>query len=270
MAAARSACSASRGTAPAYGPDGTVWGGEFIVVDRKARTAQRVASLLPFRLPGGEAAVREPRRSALGLLYEAYGRDQTRLAELAHSLGFGESETVVLLSLLERGIQAPVTTSVGRLFDAVASLLGLRQRCSFEGQAAMELEFAADTGSQEEAGLIMPIIESGSRQFWQVDWRPALAEILAMRTQARAGLLASRFHAGLARSMADVAARVGIETVVLCGGCFQNVRLLSQAGKALRAGKHEVLCHRDLPPNDGSLAAGQALGAIWGITTVTP
>ena len=251
-----------------HGPDGTVWGGEFIVVDRKARTAQRVASLLPFRLPGGEAAVREPRRSALGLLHEAFDRDHARLAPLAQSVGFGESEIAVLLSLLDRGIQAPVTTSVGRLFDGVASLLGLRQQCSFEGQAAMELEFAADTEFQEEAGLIMPIIALGGRPFWQIDWRPALAEILATKAQVRPGLLAARFQGGLARSILDVALRVGIDTVVLSGGCFQNARLLDETGKALLAAEFKVLCHCDLPPNDGSLAAGQALGALWGITTV--
>jgi hydrogenase maturation protein HypF len=252
-----------------YGPDGTVWGGEFIVVDRKARTAQRVASLLPFRLPGGEAAVREPRRSALGLLHEAVGHDPSRLAPLAQSLGFGESEIAVLLSLLNCGIQAPVTTSVGRLFDGVAALLGLRQRCSFEGQAAMDVEFAAATASQEEAGLIMPIIALDERQFWQIDWRPALAEIMVAKTSVQPGLLAARFQAGLSRSIRDVAVRVGIETVVLSGGCFQNARLLGETGKALRAAELNVLCHRDLPPNDGGLAAGQALGALWGITTVT-
>jgi hydrogenase maturation protein HypF len=253
-----------------YGPDGTVWGGEFIVVDRKARTAQRVASLLPFRLPGGEAAVREPRRTALGLLHEAVGHDPTRLAPLAQSLGFGESEIAVLLSLLNRGVQAPVTTSVGRLFDGVAALLGLRQRCSFEGQAAMDVEFAAATASQEEAGLIMPIIALDERQFWQIDWRPALAEIMAAKPKVQPGRLAARFQAGLARSIRDVAVRVGIETVVLSGGCFQNALLLDETGKALRAAKLKVLCHRDLPPNDGGLAAGQALGALLGITTVTP
>jgi hydrogenase maturation protein HypF len=253
-----------------YGPDGTVWGGEFIVLDRQARTAQRVASLLPFRLPGGEAAVREPRRSALGLLHETFARDPSHPAQLAHSLGFSESEIAVLLALLGRGIQAPLTTSVGRLFDGVAALLGLRQRCSFEGQAAMEVEFAADAAEQEEAGLIMPIIALGERQFWQIDWRPVVAEILAAKTSVQPGLLAARFQTGLARSIRDVAVRVGIGTVVLSGGCFQNARLLGETGKALRAADLNVLCHRDLPPNDGGLAAGQALGAVWGITTVTP
>ena len=253
-----------------YGPDGTVWGGEFIVVDRPARTAQRVACLRPFRLPGGEAAVREPRRSALGLLHGLLAGDATRLMSLALSLGFREGEAAVLCSLLERGVQAPVTTSAGRLFDGVAALLGLRLQSSFEGQAAMEVEFAADAESQKEAGLIMPIIAPSQEGIWQIDWRPAVAAILQERSNARPGALAARFHNALARCIMDLATRMGIETVVLSGGCFQNLRLLDTTCGALRTARFNVLCHRDLPPNDGGLSAGQALGALWDITSVAP
>ena len=253
-----------------YGPDGTVWGGEFIVVDRPARTAQRVACLRPFRLPGGEAAVREPRRSALGLLHGLLAGNATRLMPLALSLGFREGEAAVLCSLLERGVQAPVTTSAGRLFDGVAALLGLRLQSSFEGQAAMEVEFAADAESQKEAGLIMPIIAPSQEGIWQIDWRPAVAAILQERSNARPGALAARFHNALARCIMDLATRMGIETVVLSGGCFQNLRLLDTTCGALRTARFNVLCHRDLPPNDGGLSAGQALGALWDITSVAP
>jgi hydrogenase maturation protein HypF len=252
-----------------YGPDGTVWGGEFIVVDRMAKSARRVAHLLPFRLPGGEAAVREPRRSALGLLHGMLAGDATRLEPLALSLGFRAREAAVLCALLERGVQAPVTTSAGRLFDGIAALLGLRQQSSFEGQAAMEVEFAAASEPQEEAGLIMPIIAMGQEGIWQIDWRPAVATILQERSSARPGVLAARFHNALARCIIDVATRTGIETVVLSGGCFQNVRLLDTTCGALRSAEFNVLCHRDLPPNDGGLSAGQALGALWNITSVS-
>jgi hydrogenase maturation protein HypF len=252
-----------------YGSDGTVWGGEFIIVDRTTRTAQRVGSLLPFRLPGGEAAVREPRRSALGLLHELCAGDQGRLKPLARSLGFSERDAAILLSLLSRGLQAPVTTSAGRLFDGIGALLDLRQQCSFEGQAAMDLEFAADPESQEEAGLIMPIIGLREQHFWQVDWRPAIASIVASKAKLGAPILAARFHTALAQSIAAVAKQVRINTVVLSGGCFQNARLLVQADRALRTSGFDVLRHRQLPPNDGGLAAGQALGALWGITSVS-
>jgi hydrogenase maturation protein HypF len=252
-----------------YGSDGTVWGGEFIVVDRVARTARRVAHLLPFRLPGGEAAVREPRRSALGLLHGLFAGDAARLEPLARSWGFSDRDAAVLFSLLERGVHAPVTTSAGRLFDGIAALLGLRHQSSFEGQAAMEVEFVAASEPQEEAGLIMPIIAPGQEGIWQIDWRPAVAAILKERSSTRPGLLAARFHNALTRCVLDLAVRVGIKTVVLSGGCFQNVRLLDAIHRALRSAGFNILCHRDLPPNDGGLSAGQALGALWNITSVS-
>lgn len=252
-----------------YGSDGTIWGGEFIVVDRVAKTAQRVACLRPFRLPGGEAAMREPRRSALGLLHGLFAGEPGLLPPLARSLGFRDDEAAVLISLLDRGIRAPVTTSAGRLFDGVAALLGLRLQSSFEGQAAMEVEFAADAESQEEAGLIMPIMGGGPGGIFQIDWRPMLGAILRERSVAGPGRLAARFHNALAQCVLEIANRVGIETVVLSGGCFQNVRLLDLTDRKLQAARFNVLRHRDLPPNDGGLSAGQALGALWKITTVS-
>jgi hydrogenase maturation protein HypF len=252
-----------------YGSDGTVWGGEFIVVNRAARQARRVGHLLPFRLPGGEAAVREPRRSALGLLHKMTAGNIEHLQASAKQLGFRDNELAVLLSLLERGVHAPVTTSVGRLFDGVAALLGLRQRCSFEGQAAMEVEFSADLESQEEGGLIMPIIGPAVGGIWQIDWRPTIAAIVRSRPTVPAGLLAAHFHETLVRAAVGLATRVGIGTVVLTGGCFQNVRLLNMTRQALQSAGFNTMCHRDLPPNDGGLAAGQALGALWGITSVS-
>jgi len=251
-----------------YGPDGTVWGGEFIVVDRRARTARRVAHLRPFRLPGGEAAVREPRRSALGLVFELVGGDPARFGPAAAGLGFSKADTNVLLAALTRGIQAPVTTSVGRLFDGVAALLELRRRCTFEGQAAMEVEFVADAEFREEAGLIMPITPPETGGVWQVDWRPVVAAMMTAAARERPGLFAASFHQALARSAAEVAGRVGIASVALSGGCFQNARLLDLTRHELEQSGHNVLCHRGLPPNDGGISAGQALGALWGLTSV--
>ena len=251
-----------------YGSDGTIWGGEFIVIDRTRRTARRAGHLRPFRLPGGEAAVREPRRSALGLLHDLLAGDAARLHPLAASLGFQERELEVLLALLDRGIRAPVTTSVGRLFDGVAALLGLRGRCTFEGQAAMELEFAADPEPQKEAEIILPITASGAAGAWEVDWRPLVRSMVDSGARVTPAIAAARFHAALARGAADLARKIGIETVALSGGCFQNVRLLEATCRELRTAGFNVLCQRDLPPNDGGLCAGQALGALWGITSV--
>jgi hydrogenase maturation protein HypF len=252
-----------------YGPDGTVWGGEFILVDRTAKDARRVAHLRPFRLPGGEIAVREPRRSALSLLHESLPGNVLRLGALARSLGFNDREIPVLFSMLERGFRAPVTTSAGRLFDGVAALLGLCSRSTFEGQAAMEVEFAADPETQEEGELIMPITGSDRPGGWEIDWRPAVSMIVERRSAVRPGALAAHFHGALARAIAEVAGRAGVSDVVLTGGCFQNVRLLDSTRRQLAAAGFNVFCHHDLPPNDGGISAGQALGALWGITSVS-
>ncbi len=136
-----------------YGTDGTVWGGEFLLVT--ADGWKRVGHLRPFRLPGGEAAVREPRRSAIGLLHAAFGADAFAMTDLAPVAAFTPTERKALAAMLDRGLNAPVTTSAGRLFDAVGALLGLRQTTSHEGQAAMELEWAASTSSPGFASITL-------------------------------------------------------------------------------------------------------------------
>ncbi|MBI5382001.1 MAG: carbamoyltransferase HypF [Opitutae bacterium] len=247
-----------------YGSDGTIWGGEFILVDRVARTAQRVAHLRPFRLPGGEAAVREPRRIALGLLHAA-GMDVDTAA-----LGFSGAQASLLRDALARGVNAPVTTSAGRLFDGVAALLGLRTHTHFEGQAAMDVEFCADAANGATAPLRLDVRSDPQSGKLLLDWVPALAEICATRHKLPAPELAAGFHQALANAIGEVAARCGVETVALTGGCFQNARLLELATRQLRARAHTVLLHRELPPNDGSIAAGQALAVAWGIAEVSP
>jgi hydrogenase maturation protein HypF len=213
--------------------------------------------------------VREPRRSALSLLYQCVAGDLARLEPLARSLGFDRSEIPVLFSMLERGFRAPVTTSAGRLFDGVAALLGLCSRSTFEGQAAMEVEFAADPETQEEGDLIAPITASDRPGGWQIDWRPVVGTMMEHRSARRPGVLAARFHGALARAIVEVAGRAGIGDVILTGGCFQNIRLLDSTRRQLHTAGFNVLCHRDLPPNDGGISAGQALGALWGITSVS-
>ncbi len=159
------ACMAEHGLAPpvlgiafdgtGYGTDGTVWGGEFVLVTDSGW--RRVAHLRPFRLPGGEAASREPRRAAFGLLYEVFGRDVLTMTDLPPVAAFSSAERNILAAMIDRGLNAPVTTSAGRLFDAVSALTGLRQRASYEGQAAAELEWAIEgadrAASETSAGL---------------------------------------------------------------------------------------------------------------------
>jgi len=260
------ACMAEHGLAPpvlgvawdgaGYGPDGTVWGGEFIRVD--AAGWRRVACLRPFRLPGGETAIREPRRSALGLLFAAFGRDALVMADLAPVSGFTAAERTTLATMLEHGVNAPVTTSAGRLFDAVAALLGLRQRATYEGQAAAELEWVAGSGDMG-AAYDFPVRAGIGDTPLQVDWEPALRAILAdLRSGTAAGVISSAFHQSLALAIAAVAARIGEPTVVLTGGCFQNARLTEAAVAELHATGLTPWRHERVPANDGGLAVGQA------------
>ena len=238
-----------------YGTDGTVWGGEFLLVT--ADGWRRVAHLRPFRLPGGEAAVREPRRSALGLLHAAFGDDAFAMIDLAPVAAFSATERRALAAMLERGLNAPVTTSAGRLFDAVAALLRLRQTTSHEGQAAMELEWAADWYGKKAK---YPIdITEGNDGILVLDWQPLLAALVAdIRAGVAVGRMAAQFHDSLALAIVDVAARIGEATVVLSGGCFQNGRLTEATLTALNAAGLVPVRHERVPPNDGGLALGQA------------
>ena len=264
------ACMAENGIVPpvlgvawdgtGYGPDGTIWGGEFLRVT--AGKWNRIGKIRPFRLPGGNRAVREPRRAALGLLYEAYGERAFELSELAPLAAFSLTELGVLSRMLVRGINAPFTSSAGRLFDVFAALMGLRQICAYEGQAAVELEGV--TGDEPAGRRYRFLVREGDDTAIVVDWEPALGEALA---DLRAGIptaeMSAALHDGLAMAIAEVAARVGEGTVALTGGCFQNARLTESTVAALRAAGLNAVWHRRVPPNDGGLALGQAVWAAW-------
>ncbi len=228
-----------------WGPDGSVWGGEFLRVE--ADGVRRAGHLRTFRLPGGEAAVREPRRSALGVLFELFGRD------LPAPPGFEDAESGPLLGLLDRGVNSPRTSSAGRLFDAAAALCGLRLRGGFEGQAAMALEFALDA-SAEGRYDIGP----------EGDWGPLLRGLLADLARGESpGRCSARFHRGMADLIADAARREGIPDVVLSGGCFQNRALAEEAVRRLREEGFRPRLQRRIPPNDGGIAAGQIASLLW-------
>jgi hydrogenase maturation protein HypF len=254
-----------------YGTDGTVWGGEFLLGD--AAGFERVAHLLPFRLPGGEAAVREPRRAALALLWALLGEDAFTRTDLAALRSFSESERTVIARMLARGVNAPLTTSAGRLFDGVAALIGLHSHVTFEGQAAIALEHEADLDERgaypvEVAPVAEPAGAAGSptgrsdragRGPLIVDWRPTVAAALDDVTRGvKRSTIAARFHAALVQAIAEVARAVGVPRVVLTGGCFQNRLLTERAAARLAQAGHEVLLHRLVPPNDGGVSLGQA------------
>jgi len=246
-----------------YGLDGTIWGGEFLLVTKSGW--RRVAHLRSFPLPGGDTAAREPRRAALGLLYEAFGPDALAMTDLAPLAAFAPHERDALGVMLSRGVNSPRTSSMGRLFDAFAALCGLRQRASYEGQAAAELEWAAADRAGGRAYPFPLRDPTNTDGACTMDWGEALKAALAdLRRGEPAGIVSEAFHNGLAVAIVAMAEHIGERRVVLTGGCFQNARMLETTVGALRAAGFEPLWHRRVPPNDGGLSFGQAAWAAWG------
>ena len=210
-----------------YGLDGTTWGGEFFLVD--GRAMQRVAHLRPFRLPGAEAAVREGWRSAASLRWEVFGSDGL---------------DPIVARMLERGVNAPWTTSVGRLFDAVAAMSGATRANAFEGHAAMRLERAIGATVTDET---YPLTDG--------DWEPLVRQI-PHDTPER---IAVKFHNALVQWIVGVARDIGVGQVVMSGGVFQNRYLVERAAAQLEDRGFAVYTHQRIPANDGGLALGQAV-----------
>ncbi|MCG7198828.1 carbamoyltransferase HypF [Marinobacter pelagius] len=237
------------------GDDRTLWGGEFLRLD--AEGYERVAHLRPFRLPGGEAAMREPRRSAFGLLYELVGEQMTEWETLAAVGCFTRAERKLLLQALRTELNAPKTSSIGRLFDAVAALTGVCLKASYEGQAAGELEAIRDSRAEVPAYefAVSSPAAAGPRV---IDWAPAIYQLLAdIQDGKPVSRLSSAFHQGLANVIVSVARQTGLSRVVLGGGCFQNACLLESSVDALERAGFQVFWPRRIPPNDGGLALGQ-------------
>ena len=234
-----------------YGLDGTVWGGEVLQCDGADFT--RVGHLRTFPLPGGDRAVREPRRSALGVLFELFAG---QAADHARAW-FAPNELDSLATLLERSIRCPRTSSLGRLFDAVSCLCGLGATISFEGQAAMALEYVADR--QEKDAYRMALSD---RIPAVADWRPMIGAILNdRRSGAPAGIISARFHNALAEWALAAARRADCRQVALSGGCFQNALLFDRVRTRLLHAGFTVYTHRTVPPGDGGIALGQLLVA---------
>jgi hydrogenase maturation protein HypF len=235
------------------GVDGTLWGGEFLRV--RDGGFRRVAHLRTFLLAGGDAAAREPRRSALGLLYEMDGDRVFARAGLTEDLGFDVAQIKVLRGMIATGTGMVRTSSAGRLFDGVAALVGLRARSAFEGQAAMELEFAAMNAAETDSYPFALGPQS-------VDWAPMIARIDGDR---RSGIpisrIAKRFHNTLAEMIVAVAKREGLPRVCLTGGCFQNLILAEETIERLVKSGLTPYWHQRVPPNDGGIALGQLVAA---------
>jgi hydrogenase maturation protein HypF len=241
-----------------YGIDGTIWGGEFLL--GTAKEFQRVAHLRPFRLPGGEQAIHEPRRTAFALLYEMFGESMIERQDLALVRAFTPTEFKTLAQMLAKNINAPVTTSIGRLFDGVAALVDLYPRVSFEGQAAMALEFLADEFVTERYELLVKDEKKPSS--FTLDWQPLIESILTdLARNVERSIIAAKFHNALVHAIVQIAQCIGEKNVALSGGCFQNRLLTERATEQLTQAGFNVLLHKQVPPNDGCISLGQVVVA---------
>jgi hydrogenase maturation protein HypF len=245
-----------------YGEDGTIWGGEFLAGD--AHSYRRVATFRPFRLVGGERAMREPRRSALGLLFEMEGPPALERS-WPFLEGLSDRERRLLAQMLARRWNSPLTSSCGRLFDAVAAFLGIKTVSSFEGQAAMMVEFAIREGVED--GYPIALLDAGEGQPLVFDWEPLVRAVLRDQEEGvDVGTICARLHNSLANLIVEVARRVGLERVVLTGGCFQNRYLTERSFHRLQEAGFRPFTHQRVPPNDGGIALGQIAVAATKVT----
>ena len=239
-----------------FGTDGATWGGEFLLVNEGG--SERVGHLGYVALPGGDAAARRPARMAISHVWSAFG-GQMPPGQLDLARRLASDEMRVLGQMLAKGVNCPPTSSVGRLFDAVAALAGARDTAQFEGQAAMELEAIADPRSARSYAA--DIADDGSALV--IDPGSIIRAVTDdLRARVSASEISTAFHNGLAHTIADAVERIrrrtGVNRVVLSGGVFQNVLLITRAASALERAGFEVFTQRLVPCNDGGLSLGQA------------
>ena len=244
-----------------YGTDGTIWGGEFLLAAR--RDFHRLGSIAGFRQAGGDLSAKEGWRVAVSLLLDAYG-SRAKAAETVARLGLCDEKSLAAQFLmLEKNINCVKSTSMGRLFDAVSAILGIKKRSTFEGEASMALEFAADEKAKYAAA---PEI-SWQGEMFEADTgavvRRMTEGVLAGEPVAR---LAGEFHDAVTQMITkgclEAAAVTGVKTVALTGGVLQNQLLLAKSSAALKDAGFTVLRHSLTPPNDGGIALGQAVAAM--------
>jgi hydrogenase maturation protein HypF len=242
-----------------FGLDETIWGGEFLLCHDAEFT--RIAHLRPFRLPGGEVCMREPRRVALALLYEVFGESMFEW-DLPPLQSLGQNMTQALVELLDINVNCPITTSIGRLFDGVSALLSLSQVSSFEGEAAMALEFLADHEVSQTRPLHYRVplkSQSDSQGPLVANWQPLISDIVHDISERKSPAeIALRFHHTLAILIADVAERIQCHQIVLCGGVFQNALLLRLSETELMKRGFAVYTPQRFGTNDGGLSLGQS------------
>ncbi|MDY6796573.1 MAG: carbamoyltransferase HypF [Actinomycetota bacterium] len=241
-----------------YGDDGTVWGGEFLVCDRASYT--RRARLFTYPMPGGDICMSSLHRMALGVLWGCLGQDEA-VRRFQDLFDIEDGETQALAAQLRGGLNSPLTSSAGRMFDAAAAMMGLRTTAAYEGQAACELEAAAGAGIRA-----YPWSLDTSGRLWEIDTRPLFRELL--RDIGRGGGvagMAGSFHAALAGMVVETCLALsedtGLARVALSGGVFQNQVLTAAVMEGLEARGLSCYVHRRVPCNDGGVSLGQAVAA---------
>jgi hydrogenase maturation protein HypF len=234
-----------------YGDDGAIWGGEILIADYKSY--RRAYHLEYFPLPGGDAAIKKPARTALALLWSLGLEWDERLDSVTE---FCAKDQVTLRLQLERNINTPMTSSMGRLFDAAAALAGVRQKVNYEGQAAIEFEALADSAEAEKYSFEL--------NQDRVEVRSAVEALVKdVMAGVHISTISARFHNGLAEMAREVCLKIksetGIDEVVLSGGVWQNITLLRNTLLLLEKSGFKVYIHKEVPTNDGGLSLGQAV-----------
>jgi hydrogenase maturation protein HypF len=243
-----------------YGTDGKIWGGEFFTGGYGGFARRAHFRYVP--LAGGDAAIREPWRAAMAYLIDTFGTGWEDLLR-----GVPDEKTRVVRRMIEGRVNTVDTSSCGRLFDAVAAMLGLRREVTFEGQAAIELEAVAHPSETKHYNFAIQT----TTEVFEIDFRKAMHQIAAgLRAREDISVIAARFHNTVADAV-DLTCLLlgkmtGIDRICLSGGTFQNVRLTEQVNNLLTQSGFKVYLHRRVPPNDGGVALGQAAIASWGGT----
>lgn len=241
-----------------YGTDGNIWGGEILIAD--ARQFRRAAHITYIPMPGGEAAIKQPWRMAVSYLYDAFGETFWDL-DLPLFKDHDEKKIQTIIQMIQNGVNSPLTSSLGRLFDGIASIIGIRNHVFYEGQAAMELEMLA----QDHTSDIYDGEWTGSNRH-KIPTAPIIYGIVKdMQRGIPESIISRKFHQTLIHLFADLCEVIGKENglnrVVLSGGVFQNSILFTGLIKALEAKKIKVYTHRRVPTNDGGISLGQAVVA---------
>jgi hydrogenase maturation protein HypF len=242
-----------------FGSDGQIWGGEVLLAD--LNSFQRAAHLDYVSLPGGDAAAKFPWRMALSYLHKAYGDELFNLP-IKFVRDLKREDANILIQMIKKGVNAPLTSSCGRLFDAISSLIGLRQKMAFEGQAAMELEMCQNLS---EKGKYPWAIEEKKRHLILLTSDIIRSSVEDIKAGISRGIISRRFHNTLIDMFTETCVRLreasGIDHVAMSGGSFQNVTLLSGLSRSLTSNGFKVFTQKVVPSNDGGLSLGQAVCA---------